>query len=90
MRPHSLPMRVGIVGKTVVTPELERTLGTHAARDPMHPDIMTGLGVINIDMEPGDLMIFNSPLAHGVRPSHSDNRVRMAQYISMHPAEWGE
>jgi hypothetical protein len=33
-------------------------------------------------------MIFNSLLAHGVRPNHSDNRVRMAQYISMHPAEF--
>ncbi len=58
-----------------------------ADRDPMHPD-MTGLSVVNIDMEPGDLMIFNSLLAHGVRPNHSDNRVRMAQYISMHPAEY--
>lgn len=57
-----------------------------ADRDPMHPD-MTGLSTVNIDMEPGDLMIFNSLLAHGVRPNHSDNRVRMAQYISMHPAE---
>ena len=56
-------------------------------RDPMHPD-MTGHSAVNIDMEPGDLMIFNSLLAHGVRPNHSDNRVRMAQYISMHPAEW--
>jgi hypothetical protein len=56
-------------------------------RDPMHPD-MTGLSVVNIDMEPGDLMIFNSLLAHGVRPNHSDKRVRMAQYISMHPAEF--
>jgi ectoine hydroxylase-related dioxygenase (phytanoyl-CoA dioxygenase family) len=56
-------------------------------RDPMHPDV-TGLSVVNIDMEPGDLMIFNSLLAHGVRPNHSDSRVRMAQYISMHPAEW--
>jgi hypothetical protein len=35
-------------------------------RDPMHPD-MSGLDVVNIDMEPGDLMIFNSLLAHGVR-----------------------
>jgi len=58
-----------------------------ADRDPMHPD-MTGQTVVNIDMEPGDLMIFNSLLAHGVRPNHSDNRVRMAQYISMHPAEF--
>ena len=54
-------------------------------RDPMHPD-MTGLSTVNIDMQPGDLMIFNSLLAHGVRPNHAENRVRMAQYISMHPA----
>nr|WP_314093335.1 phytanoyl-CoA dioxygenase family protein [uncultured Shinella sp.] len=58
-----------------------------ADRDPMHPD-MTGLSTVNIDMEPGDLMIFSSLLAHGVRPNHSQTRVRMAQYISMHPAEW--
>jgi ectoine hydroxylase-related dioxygenase (phytanoyl-CoA dioxygenase family) len=51
----------------------------------MHPDI-TGLTITNIEMEPGDLMIFNTLLAHGVRPNHSDNRVRMAQYISMFPA----
>ena len=35
-------------------------------------------------------MIFNTLLAHGVRPNHSDNRVRMAQYISMYPAERGQ
>ena len=58
-------------------------------RDPMHPD-MTGQSAVNIDMEPGDLLIFNSLLAHGVRPNHSDNRVRMAQYISMHPAEYDD
>jgi hypothetical protein len=57
-------------------------------RDPLHPDV-TGLTVVNINMEPGDLLIFNSLLAHGVRPNHSDNRVRMAQYISMYPAEQG-
>jgi len=56
-------------------------------RDSQHPD-MTGLSAINIDMEPGDLLIFNSLLAHGVRPNHSGNRVRMAQYISMHPADY--
>ncbi len=49
---------------------------------------MTGQATVNIEIEAGDLMIFNSLLAHGVRPNHSDNRVRMAQYISMHPAEW--
>jgi hypothetical protein len=56
-------------------------------RDPMHPD-MTGLSAVNIDMNPGDLLIFNSLLAHGVRPNHSDSRVRMAQYISMYPADY--
>lgn len=57
-----------------------------ADRDPLHPDL-TGLTITNIEMEAGDLLIFNSLLAHGVRPNHSGDRVRMAQYISMHPAE---
>jgi hypothetical protein len=57
-----------------------------ADRDPMHPDL-TGLRITNVEMEAGDLLIFNSLLAHGVRPNHSGDRVRMAQYISMHPAE---
>lgn len=56
-------------------------------RDPMHPDV-AGLDVVNVDLEAGDLLIFNSLLAHGVRPNHSGNRVRIAQYISMHPADW--
>ena len=58
-----------------------------ADRDPMHPDL-TGLTITNVEMEPGDLLIFNSLLAHGVRPNRSGDRVRMAQYISMHPAEY--
>lgn len=32
-------------------------------------------------------MIFNSLLAHGIAPNVSDNKVRMAQYISMSPAD---
>jgi Phytanoyl-CoA dioxygenase (PhyH) len=58
-----------------------------ADRDPMHPDV-TGLEVVYVPLEPGDLLIFNSLLAHGVRPNYSENRVRMAQYISMYPADW--
>lgn len=58
-----------------------------ADRDPMHPDT-TGLRIVNVSMEAGDLLIFNSLLAHGVRPNHSVDRPRIAQYISMHPAEW--
>jgi len=56
-----------------------------ADRNPMMPDT-TGLAIVNVAMEPGDLLIFNSLLAHGVRPNHSGNRVRMAQYIAMFPA----
>ncbi|MEM6988113.1 MAG: phytanoyl-CoA dioxygenase family protein [Pseudomonadota bacterium] len=55
-------------------------------RNPMHPDT-TGLDIVNVEMAPGDLLLFNTLLAHGVRPNHSDSRVRMAQYVSMHPAE---
>ncbi len=32
------------------------------------------------------MLIFNSQLAHGVRPNISKSAVRMAQYISMFPA----
>ncbi len=56
-----------------------------ADRNPMLPDT-TGLKIVNVEMDPGDLLIFNSLLAHGVRPNHSGNRVRLAQYIAMHPA----
>jgi ectoine hydroxylase-related dioxygenase (phytanoyl-CoA dioxygenase family) len=38
-------------------------------------------------MEAGDLLIFNSTEPHGIRPNRSGDKVRMAQYISMMPAE---
>ncbi len=57
-----------------------------ADRDPMHPDI-TGLEIVSVAMQPGDLLLFNSLLAHGVHPNRSAGRVRMAQYISMHPSD---
>ncbi|MGL1920490.1 MAG: phytanoyl-CoA dioxygenase family protein [Hyphomicrobiales bacterium] len=50
------------------------------------PD-MQGLVPEKVELEPGDLLIFNSLLAHGVAPNTSDDKVRMAQYISMFPAE---
>lgn len=82
------------VGGFQCIPELfthfeEWVKGQPADRDPMHPDI-TGLTIVNVDLDPGDLLIFNSLLAHGVRPNHSENRVRMAQYISMYPANWDD
>jgi ectoine hydroxylase-related dioxygenase (phytanoyl-CoA dioxygenase family) len=59
-----------------------------ADRDPKRPD-MKGLEdkIVKPELFPGDLMIFNSLLAHGVAPNTSDNKVRMAQYISMAPAD---
>jgi len=38
-------------------------------------------------MEAGDLLIFNSLLPHGIRPNKSKEKVRIAQYISMMPAD---
>lgn len=39
-----------------------------------------------IPLKAGDLIIWNSLLAHGIRPNTSE-RVRMAQYIAMTPAQ---
>lgn len=59
-------------------------------RDPHHPD-MTGIEnrLETVELFPGDLMIFNALLAHGIAPNRSDDKVRMAQYISMFPADEG-
>jgi ectoine hydroxylase-related dioxygenase (phytanoyl-CoA dioxygenase family) len=57
-----------------------------ANRDGFRPDV-DGLDIYPVPMKAGDLMIFNSLLAHGIRPNTSENKVRMAQYISMTPAD---
>lgn len=87
----SLAKQDGDVGGFQCVPELfqnlEGWLTTQPEdRNPMSPDT-TGLEIVNISMEPGDLLIFNSLLAHGIRPNRSEDRVRMAQYISMQPAD---
>ena len=79
------------VGGFQCVPELFRTFADWvktqpADRDPLHPDI-TGFDIVNVEMEAGDLLIFNTLLAHGVRPNYSKDRVRMAQYVSMFPAD---
>lgn len=71
-------------------PELFRTLERWSARQPpdrdgFHPDT-AGFEIVNVPLRAGDLLIFNSLLAHGIRPNRSRDRVRMAQYISMQPA----
>jgi hypothetical protein len=72
-------------------PELFRTYDTWKLtqpedRDHFKPDI-TGFELVKVKMEAGDLLIFNSSLAHGIRPNLSQDKVRIAQYISMMPAQ---
>ena len=79
----------GSTGGFQCVPELFRTfedwkLRQPAGRDGFKPDV-TGFEVYPVPMRAGDLLIFNSLLAHGIRPNTSENKVRMAQYISMTP-----
>ena len=72
-------------------PELFRTYDTWkltqpADRDYYKPDT-TGFEVVKVKLEAGDLLIFNSLLPHGIRPNTSGNKVRIAQYIAMMPAQ---
>lgn len=57
-------------------------------RNRFQPDI-SGLAdkIVKVPLEAGDLLIFNSCEPHGIRPNLSSNKVRIAQYISMMPAE---
>jgi ectoine hydroxylase-related dioxygenase (phytanoyl-CoA dioxygenase family) len=57
-------------------------------RNPFQPDV-TGLEdkIVKVPLEAGDLLIFNSAEPHGIRPNLSGNKVRIAQYISMMPAQ---
>ncbi len=74
-------------------PELYRTYDTWKLSQPedrnhFKPDV-TGLEdkLVKVKMDAGDLLIFNSTQPHGIRPNRSGNKVRIAQYISMMPAE---
>lgn len=43
--------------------------------------------IVKVPLEAGDLLIFNSSEPHGIRPNLSEDKVRIAQYISMMPAQ---
>jgi hypothetical protein len=80
----------GDTGGFQCVPELFRTLEDWKKRQPegrdgFRPDIKD-MEVYPVPMKAGDLLIFNSLLAHGIRPNTSENKVRMAQYIAMTPA----
>ena len=72
-------------------PELYRTYDTWKLNQPkdrnyFQPDT-TGFELTKVKLEAGDLLIFNSLLPHGIRANRSKDKVRIAQYLSMMPAE---
>jgi Phytanoyl-CoA dioxygenase (PhyH) len=72
-------------------PELYRTYDTWKLTQPedrnrFQPDT-TGFDFVKVKMQAGDLLIFNSLLPHGIRPNKSKKKVRIAQYVSMMPAQ---
>lgn len=72
-------------------PELFRTYDTWKLTQPedrnhFQPDT-TGFEPVKVKMQAGDLLIFNSSQPHGIRANRSENKVRMAQYIAMMPAQ---
>ncbi|WP_247233682.1 phytanoyl-CoA dioxygenase family protein [Telluribacter sp. SYSU D00476] len=72
-------------------PELYRTYDTWKLTQPedrnhFQPDV-TGFEIVKVPLEAGDLLIFNSTEPHGIRPNRSKDKVRIAQYISMMPAQ---
>ncbi len=83
----------GETGGFQCVPELFRTFEEWKKRQPADRDgfkpNVDGFEVYPVPMKAGDLMIFNSLLAHGIRPNTSENKVRMAQYIAMTPADEG-
>jgi hypothetical protein len=79
------------IGGFQCVPELFRTFDEWVKTQPADrngwaPDT-AGFEIVDVPMNAGDLLIFNSLLPHGIRPNQSEDRVRMAQYISMRPAE---
>ena len=74
-------------------PALYRTYDTWkltqpADRNRFQPDTSAFEGQYHlVKLQAGDLLIFNSLTPHGIRPNNSVDSVRVAQYISMMPAE---
>ena len=57
-------------------------------RNRFQPDI-TGIEnkIVKVPLEASDLLILNSSEPHGIRPNHSEDKARIAQCISMMPAQ---
>ncbi|MEU7700195.1 phytanoyl-CoA dioxygenase family protein [Streptomyces sp. NPDC015492] len=58
-----------------------------AGRDPLRPSVdRAEYPVVRPELRPGDLLIWNGLLAHGVARNVSRDQVRAVQYLSMMPA----
>ena len=72
-------------------PELYRTYDSWKLtqpddRDHYKPDT-SGFEIEKVKLNAGDLLIFNSLEPHGIRANTSQNKVRIAQYVAMMPAQ---
>ncbi len=81
------------VGGFQCVPELFRTFDEWLEqqpedRDPFYPDV-GDFEVEFIPLKAGDLIVWNSLVAHGIKPNRSKDRARIAQYVSMYPADEG-
>ena len=89
----SLKKQGGEIGGFQCVPSVFQEIDTWwekqpAGAYPFRPDV-TGHAIENIELDAGDFLIWNSLLPHGIRPNRSRDQVRMAQYISMYPADFG-
>lgn len=80
-----------LLGGFVCIPELYRNYaawrGTQGADWDWYRPKVANLPHVAVPLEKGDLLIFNSKLCHGIRQNTTRDKVRMAQYISMMPAQ---
>lgn len=79
------------VGGFKCIPELFRNYEAWRARqgtgwDWYRPNV-ADLEQVPVLLKKGDLLIFNSKLCHGIRQNRTAHKVRLAQYISMMPAQ---
>ncbi len=79
------------VGGFVCIPEIFKNFEVWRREQPAtwewyRPNV-AGLTLVPVALEKGDLLIFNSKLCHGIRQNKSKHKVRIAQYISMMPAQ---
>jgi len=74
-------------GETYVTKDEVNKHGIYAFELGQELGLQTGDKIVKVKLEAGDLLIFNSTEPHGIRPNKSEDKIRIAQYISMMPAQ---